>query len=131
MEPYDTYGGMALPPECVLDSNKLEGLRRKGDGALIARCPACAVLQKDTKRQHLIIYSDGKYGCVVFTKDELHRKSIFAEAGKHGKRSRETLPIRKININLINPNWNSNAVAKKGSSIPDNPDGGARCSLKL
>lgn len=64
-----------------LDLNKLEKVRAVGNGAVQARCPACAEAGQDRKGEHLRIQPDGKFGCCVFPKDHLHRKRIFALAG--------------------------------------------------
>ena len=63
-----------------LDPNKLKGLRDKGDKK-IAQCPACAAEGGDSKREHLVIYPDGNYGCVVHPKDKSHQKEILRLVG--------------------------------------------------
>lgn len=95
-----------IPSACSLDGNKLEDVRARGGGAFIARCPACAALGGDRKGEHLIIFPDGKYGCVVTDADPLHRREIHRLAGA-GKHSPQT-PIqpKKIPIRLVNSDWN-------------------------
>jgi hypothetical protein len=67
----------------MIDETKLEKVKRKGDGRIIARCPACAEDGSDKSGNHLFIGADGKFGCVLYPKEqgEDHRKRIFALAG--------------------------------------------------
>ncbi len=60
--------------------------RRLGDGTLVARCPACAARGQDGKGEHLVVYPDGRFGCVVHPGDAgwLHRKVIWEAAGERG-----------------------------------------------
>jgi hypothetical protein len=49
----------------------------------ICQCPACAEDGHDlTGRNHLIVYPDGRFGCVLNPGDPEHRSRIFALAGK-------------------------------------------------
>ncbi len=67
-----------------LEVSRLENVRVRG-GKTIARCPACAEAGRDQKGEHLIINSDGRFGCVVYPGDladaKEHRKRIFALCG--------------------------------------------------
>ncbi len=65
---------------------KLEGVKLRGS-KLVAACPACRELGADKSADHLVIYSDGRFGCAVHPKDELHRRRIWWLAG-----DREALP---------------------------------------
>jgi hypothetical protein len=67
----------------MIDETKIEKVKRKGDGRIIARCPACAETGGDKSGNHLFIGTDGKFGCVLYPKEqgEDHRKRIFALAG--------------------------------------------------
>lgn len=52
-----------------LDLKKLTNRHRSnkdGKQALIARCPACAEEGHDRRGDHLIVFRDGRFGCVVF-----------------------------------------------------------------
>jgi hypothetical protein len=71
-----------------LDLRKITKVRRLGDGSIVARCPACAEAGQDRDGNHLVIYPDGRFGCVVFPGEAgvLHRKAIWAKAGKNGER---------------------------------------------
>lgn len=62
-----------------LDLSKLVGLKRLS-GKQIAQCPACALDGKDASKNHLVIYADGKYGCVVDNTEE-HSKIIWKMVG--------------------------------------------------
>lgn len=64
---------------CILDLEKLEGLCPSTNGCYSARCPVCALENKDKKRQHLSIQPDGVYNCAV---DSLHNSQIFQLVGK-------------------------------------------------
>ncbi len=64
-----------------LDSNRLQNVRRLGNGIIQARCPACAEGGSDRSGEHLRIYPDGRFGCCVHPKDREHRKRIFALVG--------------------------------------------------
>lgn len=78
-----------------LDLNRLECPRQVGD-KIIAQCPACAAEGGDNKWEHLVIYPDGRWGCVLFggksEGSKKHRSLIFARAGKSTGPSRN--PIR-------------------------------------
>jgi hypothetical protein len=73
----------------VIDVSRIEKGRRQGDG-WVGRCPACAEGGADTTGNHLKVWKDGRFSCVVNTGSEgaYHRKRIFALIGvKEGKRS--------------------------------------------
>jgi|CXWL01.1.fsa_nt_gi hypothetical protein len=71
-----------------LDLTKLEKVRPHGTN-IIARCPACAQDGKDGKGEHLCIYPDGRFACVVYPSVEgkNHRKRIFELIGLDERRS--------------------------------------------
>lgn len=52
-----------------IDPKKLTNVVEK-DGKTIARCPACAARGNDAKGEHLVIFPDGKFGCVANPKDK-------------------------------------------------------------
>jgi hypothetical protein len=64
-----------------LDVSKLERVRTNG-AKTTARCPACAEAGDDQKGEHLFIYADDRFGCVVYPGDSAdanaHRRRIFA-----------------------------------------------------
>jgi hypothetical protein len=74
-----------------LDISKLQKVRTRGRKTT-ARCPACAESGGDSKGEHLIINSQGQFGCVVYAGDgtdaKEHRRRIFALCG-----DREPKPI--------------------------------------
>jgi len=63
--------------------SRLEKVKRSGNGVVIARCPACAAAGQDHQGNHLKVYADGRYGCVLFPGKEgrLHRQQIFQLVG--------------------------------------------------
>jgi hypothetical protein len=69
-----------------LNPNKLTNLTHRPDGSLLARCPACAATGNDNKGDHLIIFPNGRFGCVAHPGDREHRKKIFRLAGDHTNR---------------------------------------------
>lgn len=68
-----------------LDKNRLDYKQTKADGSEVYRCPACAEDGHDNKGEHLIIYPDGRFGCVAFPDESGvdHRKRIFALVGSN------------------------------------------------
>ena len=70
-----------------LNLTKLEKVRHLANGAVEARCPACAEGGHDRKGEHLMIKPDGRFGCCAHPKDREHRKRIFALAGDTAPRS--------------------------------------------
>lgn len=69
-----------------LDLNRLEFVRPIGT-KFVAQCPACAADGHDNKGEHLAIYPNGAYGCVVHPGDKDHNRKIFALAGIRGART--------------------------------------------
>ncbi len=53
--------------------------------AIVARCPACAEQGGDRKGDHLIVFPDGRFGCIQFQgqsdESRQHRRRIFQIAG--------------------------------------------------
>ena len=72
-----------------LDVQKLAVSRRLEDGTVVARCPACAAVGQDRAGEHLVVYPDGRFGCVVHPGEGgcLHRKAIWAAVGKRKPRA--------------------------------------------
>jgi len=88
-----------------LDLSKLEKVKNHSL-KVIARCPACAETGNDRKGEHLSIYPDGKFGCVVNPVPEgrKHRQRIFELVGiKDGRRN--GFKIRKpLYFNVLKQN---------------------------
>lgn len=65
-----------------LDKSRIEGLRKAG-GRWTGRCPACAQAGQDRSKQHLILFPDGKFACVVNPgpAGQYHRQQIFSLVG--------------------------------------------------
>ncbi len=68
-----------LPESCILDENKLEGLRPWTNGSFVSRCPVCASENRDSKKSHLFIFFSGKFHCVASPD---HAKGVYQLAGK-------------------------------------------------
>jgi len=64
-----------------LDITKLQNLRNGANGSKTAGCPCCIENGHDHSLDHLIIYADGRFGCIANQGDEAHRARIWALAG--------------------------------------------------
>lgn len=64
-----------------LDLSKLQNAKTAQNGARTFGCPACMEQGADHSRDHLILYPDGRFGCIAHQQDEAHRKRIWALAG--------------------------------------------------
>ena len=73
--------------EPSLDHARLENVKQLEGGAIRAACPACRAAGSDKSGNHLLVKSDGKFGCAANPKDEQHRKEIFKLAGAQLKSS--------------------------------------------
>lgn len=63
-----------------LDASKLANVRRS-TGRTTAKCPACAEAGQDKDGNHLILFPNGAFGCVVYPEDKAHRRRIWQLAG--------------------------------------------------
>ena len=63
----------------TLDMDKLENVVER-TGKIIARCPACAVKGRDSQGNHLVIFDNGAFSCIIG--DANHRKEIYQLARK-------------------------------------------------
>ena len=63
----------------TLDLDKLDNVIERS-GKIIARCPACAERGRDSQGNHLVIFDNGAYSCIVG--DANHRKEIYKLARK-------------------------------------------------
>jgi hypothetical protein len=78
-----------------LDLSKVEKLKRGPKGSAIGRCPACALDNHDKSGNHLIVYSDGKYGCAKHREDKEHTNLIYQLIGKYSDGSIKNTPVSK------------------------------------
>jgi len=83
-----------------LDIKKLENVQQHGT-KVIARCPACAQDGADTTGEHLVVYPDGKFGCVAYPKDKEHNKAIMRLAGVRGLSHPPPFQIRRAVVKEI------------------------------
>ena len=81
----------------VLNLKKLKKVVQK-DGKIEAQCPACAAAGADSTGNHLVVYPDGKYGCVANPDDDEHRKRIFKLVGQRDGAVSHQLAIRRFEI---------------------------------
>jgi hypothetical protein len=77
----------------ALDLAKLSNVKRHPNGKITARCPACAESGGDSQGVHLVMYTDGKFGCVVYPKDHAHRQEIFRLVGQPEAEKGKPKPI--------------------------------------
>ena len=63
----------------TLDVDKLENVVER-TGKIIARCPACALKGRDSQGNHLVIFDNGAFSCIIG--DANHRKEIYQLARK-------------------------------------------------
>ena len=82
----------------MLNQNRLEKVRRI-NGKTTAQCPACHEAGGDKQGNHLILTSDGKFGCVLFQGSEghNHRQRIFELVGDREKTGWESSPTTHSN----------------------------------
>ena len=94
-----------------LNLAKLEKVRHLGNGAVEARCPACAEGGHDRKGEHLLIKPDGRFGCCANPKDRDHRKRIFALAGDSSPRS---IKVKVAGVRVAAPAVSSGVLGRLG-----------------
>ncbi len=87
------HGGRVM----ALDLNKLEQVRRSANGKITARCPACAAVGGDRGGQHLVVFQDGRFGCVANPKNHTHRREIHRLCGVARGFTPKAIPIRRKN----------------------------------
>jgi len=68
--------------ELSIDFSKLENTRQL-DGKTVAACPACRADGHDKAGDHLVLWPDGRFGCVKFADDTEHRKRIWQQRLSH------------------------------------------------
>jgi hypothetical protein len=68
--------------------SRLEQVKHRQSGKIIARCPACAEEGRDSKGEHLVVMPCGKFGCIANEGEAGadHRKRIFELAGEVAER---------------------------------------------
>lgn len=103
----------------TLDISKLKNVHYSSD-KLIARCPACAENNHDRKGEHLCIYSNGKFSCVVNPGPSgiPHRKRIFELVGIQDKtipsHSNKTIKVEKPDKNNYSKTISKNILGRLG-----------------
>ncbi len=63
-----------------LDLSRLENVRQSGN-KIIARCPACAELDRDRKLNNFVLFPTGAFHCQAFPRDREHNTRIKALVG--------------------------------------------------
>ena len=78
----------------MIDRSKLKNVSEKPDGKITARCPACELDGADSKGEHLVVYLDGKFGCVINQGNKAHNAKILQLVGENNDGVRFTvLPL--------------------------------------
>ncbi len=78
-----------------LDPSRLEN-RQEREGKVTARCPACGEEDQDRKGEHLVLYPDGRFACVVYPGEggASHRQRIWVLAGDRNSTRQNGLKLR-------------------------------------
>lgn len=103
-----------------LNLSKLEKLFNLGNGAMRARCPACAAAGQDRTGEHLRIAADGRFGCCIHPKDREHRKKIFALAGERSRP--QPIRVRVAAGKSFSPLGRLGRVFASPSAVQQSPD---------
>jgi uncharacterized C2H2 Zn-finger protein len=65
--------------------SNLTNVVERADGSVVAQCPACAALGRDSKGHHLVVYENGAFGCIAFhgqsEEARAHRREVARLAG--------------------------------------------------
>jgi hypothetical protein len=62
---------------------------------IVAQCPACAEVGADRTGNHLVVFTDGRFGCTAHPKDKSHRRRIAELVGEPDRQVRPwTLKLR-------------------------------------
>lgn len=93
-----------------LDISKLDCVKNRSDRTTAA-CPACREQGGDKKGDHLVIWPDGKFGCVAYQDDPVHRSRIYAIAGRPDEKESHQAPKTKKS-----PSWQTPEAAAAGVS---------------
>lgn len=83
----------------MIDIAKLENVKLQGD-RIQAGCPACFLLGADKKKQHLAVFKDNRFSCVVFPSDRHHNKQILDLVGTGENLSSEIIPEQEPKIEI-------------------------------
>ena len=89
-----------------IDISKLKNAVKKPNGEVVAQCPACDAAGGDHTGNHLIVFPDGRFGCVAHQGDKNHNKEILKLAGAddgavaetHGKVKVRAYKIAKATV---------------------------------
>ena len=125
----------------MLDTSKLENVRER-NGKTTSACPACREDGRDRSGEHLVLFEDGKFGCVAYPGDDAdarnHRKSVFRLAGVQSKRAAQTAKSEPIKcafspiISALDPSETSETqiLGRFGRSFHTYAHTGARVHVK-
>lgn len=76
-----------------IDVSKLANVVKK-DGKTVARCPACAARGGDATGNNLVVFDDGKFGCVAAPKNKAHNRMILQLVGSQ----ETTSPVYRVPV---------------------------------
>jgi hypothetical protein len=110
-----------------IDVSKLTNTVKK-DGKTVARCPACAARGGDTKGNNLVVFDDGKFGCVASPKDKDHNRMILQLVGvQDAKSGIYHVPVRRVQhapskvIKVVGRFGRSSATAPAAETTKESP----------
>lgn len=98
-----------------IDLSKLEKVVHKSDGKIQSRCPACKERGGDSKGEHLVIFPDGRFGCVANPGDKRHNSEIL---GLVGMNSVPSIPKLQIHRLVVPESQTIMVVGRLGRQIP-------------
>ena len=111
----------------MINRSKLKKVVQR-DGKIEAQCPACAQAGADSKGNHLVLFPDGKFGCVANPNDNEHNKIILRLVGERGftpppqlEIRRQIIPDSSVILRLGHPGRKKSTPAEPGaeSNVPD------------
>jgi hypothetical protein len=89
----------------TIDPSKLQKVNKRPNGEIIAQCPACAAAGGDGTGNHLIVYPDGRFGCVVNKGDKAHNQEILnlvgVEDGKTPEKPKVKIRPRRVPPSIV------------------------------
>lgn len=122
-------------------TSRLEMVKHRQSGKIIARCPACAEEGRDKKGEHLAVWPSGKFACIANEGDAGadHRKRIFELAGETTERA---IPVnitqkprfRTARTGKSNPyvmGEKKTHICTKTSKHPSDPSGNRVYALRV
>src|SRR6187551_3868451 len=67
-----------------INRSLLTNVKELPKGKTVAECPACAETGHDKTGDHLVVYANGRFGCVANPGDRAHRQRVAQLVGVTG-----------------------------------------------